>query len=129
MKRHKTLPRNQWRKKVEELGFIFHTPDMPYWDESIYYTFNYAQIDILEKATATLYDMCLEAAEYIIENKLYSKLLIPDSFIPLIERSWENEDPSIYGRFDLWYDGVNPPKLYEFNADTPTSLFEASIVQ
>jgi len=129
MKRYKTLPRHQWRKKVEELGFIFHTPDMPYWDESVYYTFNYAQIDVLEKATATLYEMCLQAAEHVIEKKLYSQLLIPDSFIPLIERSWENEDPSIYGRFDLWYDGVNPPKLYEFNADTPTSLFEASIVQ
>ncbi len=129
MKRYKTLPRHQCRKKVEELGFIFHTPDMPYWDESIYYTFNYAQIDVLEKATATLYDLCLKAAEYVIENKLYAKLLIPDSFVSLIERSWQNEDPSIYGRFDLWYDGVNPPKLYEFNADTPTSLFEASIVQ
>lgn len=129
MKRHIISPRHQWRKKVEELGFIFHTPSMPYWDESVCYTFSYAQIDVLEKATAKLYDMCLKAAEYVIEKKLYSKLLIPDSFIPLIERSWENEDPSIYGRFDLWYDGINPPKLYEFNADTPTSLFEASIVQ
>lgn len=26
-------------------------------------------------------------------------------------------------------DGETPPKLLEYNADTPTSLFEASIVQ
>jgi glutathionylspermidine synthase len=37
--------------------------------------------------------------------------------------------PSLYGRFDLSYDGRNPPKLLEYNADTPTSLIEAAIAQ
>src|SRR3546814_13050588 len=33
------------------------------------------------------------------------------------------------GRFDLSFDGRQPPKMLEYNADTPTSLFEASVVQ
>jgi glutathionylspermidine synthase len=43
--------------------------------------------------------------------------------------SWEREDFSIYGRFDLAWDGVSPPKLLEYNADTPTSLLESAVVQ
>ena len=33
------------------------------------------------------------------------------------------------GRFDLAYDGKGPPKLLEYNADTPTALYEAAVVQ
>jgi glutathionylspermidine synthase len=54
---------------------------------------------------------------------------IPDVAVPLIESSWEAEPPSLYGRFDLAYDGVNPPKLLEYNADTPTALLEAAVIQ
>ena len=32
-------------------------------------------------------------------------------------------------RIDLAYDGMSPPKLLEYNADTPTALVEASVVQ
>jgi glutathionylspermidine synthase len=49
--------------------------------------------------------------------------------VPLIERSWEKDEPSIYGRFDLAYDGHSPPKMLEYNADTPTALLEASVIQ
>src|SRR6185437_14226074 len=34
-----------------------------------------------------------------------------------------------YGRFDLCYDGKGPAKLLEYNADTPTSLFETAVFQ
>src|SRR5207244_3190144 len=34
-----------------------------------------------------------------------------------------------YGRFDFLYDGAGPPKLLEFNADTPTGLLEAAVIQ
>jgi glutathionylspermidine synthase len=49
--------------------------------------------------------------------------------IPHILDTWNNDAPAIYGRFDFCYNGKTEPKLLEFNADTPTSLFEASIVQ
>jgi glutathionylspermidine synthase len=65
----------------------------------------------------------------VIDHKLYHFFKINPRFIPLIEASWNHDHPSIYGRFDLVYDGIHPPKMLEFNADTPTSLFEASVVQ
>jgi glutathionylspermidine synthase len=73
--------------------------------------------------------MTLAAAQHVIDNRLYSRMGIPEQAIPLIESSWEAEPPSLYGRFDLSYDGKHPPKLLEYNADTPTSLLEAAVIQ
>jgi glutathionylspermidine synthase len=129
MERRSIQPRPNWQEKVESLGFGFHTLDSIYWDETAYYAFTLPQIETLEKATNELWEMCLEAVEYVIEQGLYEQFHIPDFIVPLIERTWEDDAPSIYGRFDFSYDGINPPKLLEFNADTPTSLFEAAVVQ
>ena len=54
---------------------------------------------------------------------------IPPIARPQIRRTWEEEPPSVYGRFDLRYDGEGPPKLLEFNADTPTGLVESAVTQ
>jgi glutathionylspermidine synthase len=129
MQRKLTTPRPDWIQRVEALGFFYHSLGAMYWDESAYYSFAMPEILELEKTTATLHEMCLAAAQHIIDNKLYAKLGIDLRFIPLIEESWNNEDPAIYGRFDLQYDGRNPAKMLEYNADTPTSLLEASVVQ
>ncbi|MEO6940117.1 MAG: glutathionylspermidine synthase family protein [Candidatus Kapaibacterium sp.] len=129
MQRKLTTPRPDWIQRVEALGFFYHSLGAMYWDESAYYSFAMPEILELEKTTATLHEMCLAAAQHIIDNKLYAKLGIDPRFIPLIEESWNNEDPAIYGRFDLQYDGRNPAKMLEYNADTPTSLLEASVVQ
>jgi glutathionylspermidine synthase len=56
-------------------------------------------------------------------------LRIPERFWTFIAASWKRNDPSLYGRFDLSYDGKGPAKLLEYNADTPTALLEASVVQ
>ena len=129
MKRIAIEPRNAWQAKVEELGFGFHTSNMPYWDEHAYYSFNMKEVEILEAATIELWDMCLEAVQYVIDENLFDKFCIPDWFVPQIIKSWNQDHPAIYGRFDLCYKEGYPPKLLEFNADTPTSLFEAGIVQ
>lgn len=128
MKRNKIEPRNNWQNKVEELGFGFHTTNLPYWDESAYYSFSLNEIEEIERVTLELWDLCLEAVQFVIDEKLYDKFHIPGWMIPHIERSWHEDHPSIYGRFDFGYDGKNL-KMFEFNADTPTSLFEAGIVQ
>ncbi len=128
MERISINPRNNWQKEVEKLGFGFHSTEVPYWDESVYYQFSLAEIEQIERATAELWEMCLHAVQYVIDQKLYAQFHIPEWIIPLIEKSWEEDHPSIYGRFDFAYkDGQL--KLLEFNADTPTSLYEASIVQ
>ena len=128
MKRVPINPRNNWQTAVEKIGFGFHTTDIPYWDETVYYEFSMDEILFIEKATAELWDLCLGAVQHVIDNKLYTNFGIPSSFIPMIEKSWDEDHPSIYGRFDFCYKN-GEVKLLEFNADTPTSLYEAGIVQ
>jgi glutathionylspermidine synthase len=130
MERIVIQPRPDWQAKLESLGFNYHSlPDQPYWDESVCYRFTAAEIDRLEAATNELHRICIEAAGHVIDRKLYAQFAIPDRFIPLIVNSWEREDLSLHGRFDLRYDGSGDPKMYEYNADTPTSLLEASVAQ
>jgi glutathionylspermidine synthase len=129
MRRLAAAPRPNWEQKVAEAGLTWHTGETVYWNESAYYEFTAKEVDELEAATNELEKMTLAAAQHIIDNRLYGRLAIPDHAIPLIESSWEAEPPSLYGRFDFAYDGSGPPKLLEYNADTPTSLVEAAVVQ
>lgn len=128
MQRLQVKPRRFWRQRVEQMGFGFHSTDIPYWDESICYQFTMEQIEALENATAELWEMCLKAVQSVIDRQLYNLFEIPTWAIPQLEKSWNDDLPSIYGRFDFAYkDGQI--KMLEFNADTPTTLFEAGIVQ
>ncbi len=131
MQRIPLTPRPDWQKKVESVGLTFHTTDegKPYWDESACYDFSTAEIDEIEKATYALNDLCLKAVEHILKQGLWDQFEIPDEFVEFIKKSWDEEEISIVGRFDLLYDGVGPPKLAEYNADTPTALLEAAVVQ
>ena len=130
MKRIRTAPRADWQQRVSEQGLTFHTAaGDAYWNESAYYEFTSAQVDVLEAATNALHEMCLEAVQHVIDHKRYRELHIPEIAVPMIEESWDRELPSIYGRFDFAYDGSGAPKLLEYNADTPTSLLEASVIQ
>ena len=128
MTRHTITPRNNWQQAVEQLGFGFHSTDVPYWDESAYYSFTLDEVTKIETATATLYEMCLAAVQHVIDNKLYDQFSIPTWLVPYLESTWNNDAPAIYGRMDLCYKD-DKIKLLEFNADTPTSLYEAGIVQ
>ena len=130
MLRISTEPRADWRKIVESQGLLFHSIDgEPYWDESAYYLFELAEIDQLEAASAALDAMCLEAVEHVIRESRLGEFGIPEPFHAFVARSWERDEHTIYGRFDLSFDGNRPPKLLEYNADTPTALLEASVVQ
>jgi len=139
MERIACIPRDNWQQKVEAAGLTYHTPesedpdgpqlDRAYWDETACYEFTAKEIDTLEAAGNTLQSMCLEAAQHIVDRKLYPELNIPTAAVPAIEWAWENAPPAIYGRFDIAYNGVDPPKLLEYNADTPTALLEAAVIQ
>ena len=117
---------------LEELGFVWHTDS----DETSYLSSQLVEITETEaaayyKAGNTLYDMFVEAGEYVVENDLFHEIGIPFNLVEQIKESWENEVHwHLYGRFDLagGIDG-QPIKLLEFNADTPTALFETAIVQ
>ena len=130
MRREELIPRVDWPARVEALGFDFHTIDgAVYWDERACYHFTAAEIDTLEAATAELHARCLEAVGNLVERGDCARLRIPESFIPVVERSWREGEMSLYGRFDLAWDGTGEPALLEYNADTPTALLEAAVVQ
>ena len=130
MLRITTSAREGWQSIVESQGLLFHSiGGEPYWDESSYYLFESAEVDQLEEATLRLDAMCLEAVEHAVSRGRLGELGIPPAFHDFVARSWERDEHSIYGRFDLSYDGLGPPKLLEYNADTPTSLLEASVIQ
>ena len=117
---------------LESIGFGWHT-DL---DGSRYIADELVSItdDEAEKfyeAANELYDMYVAAAKYVIDNDLFHELGIAFNLVDIIKASWENDVHwHIYGRFDLagGIDG-KPIKLIEFNADTPTSLFETAIIQ
>ncbi len=134
MNRIPLSPRPHWQQIVEQQGLTFHTLDngTPYWDESAAYEFTAAEADTLEAAANQLQEMCLAAAQHIIDRRRYADLTIPAAAIPVIEAAWNAEPPALYGRFDLMWSGAqsgHPPKLLEYNADTPTSLLEAAVIQ
>jgi glutathionylspermidine synthase len=130
MKREERVPRVDWPAKVEEKGFFFHTFDGEvYWDERACYRFTAAEIDKLEAATAELQERCIDAVTRVIEKRDYERFRIPEPFHALIEQSWEDDEKSLYGRMDLSWNGEGEPKLLEYNADTPTALLEASVIQ
>lgn len=131
MKRVAITERPDWREKATEFGFQFHTMyGEPYWCEDAYYQFTLAQIEELEDATAELHQMCLKVVEKVVNSdQLMTKFCIPKHCWEFVRSSWRLQKPSLYSRLDLAYDGVNPPKLLENNADTPTSLYEAAFFQ
>ncbi|HZX77913.1 glutathionylspermidine synthase family protein [Lysobacter sp.] len=129
MRRQSRAPREDWRARVESLGFDFHTLDGPYWIEDACYRFDADEIDRIENAGNELHAMCLQAVAHVIERGEYEPLGLDQNAAAMVEASWRNGERALYGRMDLAYDGRGEPKLLEYNADTPTSLFEASIVQ
>ena len=138
MERHTITPRPDWQRIVEEQGCVYQLtrhPDntlRPYWDESAYYSFSLPEVEALERTVEELHHMCLAAAAHIVERNRFAELGVTDPRVASrVAESWRRraELPSIYGRFDLHYDGSGPPKLLEYNADTPTSLVEAASPQ
>ncbi|WP_106398173.1 glutathionylspermidine synthase family protein [Actinocorallia populi] len=135
MRRERSRPRDGWASTIESQGLAYHRtahPEnltRPYWDESVHYVLEMDEVLHLEEVVEELHRMCLQAAEHVVRTGRYEVLGIDERLVPLIEESWRRRDPHVYGRFDLRYDGLGPAKLLEYNADTPTSLVESSIIQ
>jgi glutathionylspermidine synthase len=117
-----------------------------YWRENDCYIITKAEADVLEYAARTLFEMLIEAGQYVIDNDLFHKLDIPDFAIPAIKELWKDagdpDDPArpgwytpmLYSRYDLRpvLDGngtIVGAQMYEINADTPTGLVETSVTQ
>jgi glutathionylspermidine synthase len=134
MERHRVQPRPHWRERVVEQGLVYPTTrddagrERPYWFEEACYVLTEDEVDLLEAATERLHGMCLEAARFLATGAM-GNLGLPPGSLRRAGESFASNPPSLYGRFDLRYDGQGPPKLLEYNADTPTGLLESSVAQ
>ncbi|MFG1699053.1 glutathionylspermidine synthase family protein [Nonomuraea sp. NPDC049309] len=135
MRREHSAPREGWEKIIEGHGLAYHRAahpaglSRPYWDESVHYVFSMDEVEELESQVEELHQMCLQAADHVVATGRFADFAIPEWAWEAVARSWERRDDHLYARFDLRYDGTGPAKLLEYNADTPTSLVESSVVQ
>lgn len=124
--------RPDWQQRAKEFGFKFHTMyGEKYWDESAYYQFTLNQIEQgIEQPTEDIHQMCLQVVDKVVkDDELMRRFCLPEPCWDLIRQSWLNGDPSLYSRLDFGYDGQGHAKLYENNADTPTSVYETGFWQ
>jgi glutathionylspermidine synthase len=136
MRRLRREPRAGWLNTVVEQGLVYEDTLLypgdnrrPYWDESAYYSFDLDEILLLESQVELLHSMCYDAIEHVIATERFADFAIPEFCWQPIVDSWQRNDPHLYGRFDLRYDGSGSAKMLEYNADTPTTLLEASVIQ
>ena len=132
MQRVPVAERTDWKQTAEEHGFEFHTMDgAVYWDESAYYRFSLKQIEEdLEGPAEEIEEMCFALVERAAaDEEVLARLRIPEPFWDYVAKSWRHKEKNLYGRLDFSYDGNGPAKMLEYNADTPTSLYESAIFQ
>lgn len=101
----------------------------PYWSEDAAYEIASGAVERLHQHIDDLAVMIEAAVEHVVRRGRYAELGLEPELGQVAAASWDRDEPSLYGRFDLWWDGAGPPKLLEYNADTPTALFEAAVVQ
>ena len=132
MERLSLVPRPDWQARAEAVGFTWHHDSGErYWDESAAYALSLTEVEEgLEAPTAELHQMCLDLVDEASGSERMMELLeIPEASRDYVADSWKRGEPSLYGRFDFAWDGTGPAKLYEYNADTPTSVFETAVFQ
>jgi len=119
-----------WRQRVEDAGLLWHGAEgEPYWSEDRSLALTLAAAETLEDAANELHALCLDACDQIVRRGWWERLALPEQAIGMVQTSWLAGDPALYGRFDLAWDGRGTPRLLEYNADTPTSLLEAAVIQ
>ena len=134
MRRVAVGARPDWRESAAAHGFLHHTIDgAPYWDEGHAYAFGLDEIEGgIEAPSAELHALCLDfAADAVEDERILASLRIPELAWDAVRASWRRGDPTLYGRLDLAYGGAGagPAKLLEYNADTPTALYETGVFQ
>ena len=124
--------RTDWQAIAEDHGFTFHHYNgEQYWNEGAVYAFTLDQIERdIEDPSGELHAMCLDLVDRaVVSEEMLDLLRIPESARDIVANSWKWREPSLYGRFDFAYDGTGPAKMLEYNADTPTSIYETAYYQ
>lgn len=126
-------PRPDWRQTARDIdyGYFTNADKTEAWNENSAYFMTPDGYDQIRKASERLFEMCLRVINEAINtpNGL-DAFHIPKMHQDYVRASWNS--PSInnflIGRFDLaWHEGQI--KLIEFNADTPATLPESTLMQ
>lgn len=131
IRRHSIQPRPNWEKIVSESGLTFHTFEgKPYWYESAYYDIPNSLVSALYEAAESAHQLCLHVVDEIVANERWAECGLPPDVGEAVCESWRRQKSQyLYGRFDFLLTKSGEIKLLEYNADTPTSLLEATVIQ
>lgn len=101
------------------------------WTADAFYKFTLEEIeDVLESTANTICELSYTLLDRALaDDTVFRRLRIPEAYWDYVADSWRHQEKDLYGRMDLQYDGKGPPKLYEFNADTPTTLYDSAVFQ
>ena len=131
MRRMPGQPRPDWQKTVESQGMFYHTVDgVPYWDESAYYQFTPPEIDVdggghLRLGRDVPGRRPARRSSATSWTASSSRAAVSRLGPPFLGRGRTHDLRPVRSGFD----GAAPPKLLEYNADTPTALLEAAVIQ
>jgi glutathionylspermidine synthase len=128
MRREDCQPRPGLADRIRELN-LWGRQSGGWYDETAAYVFTGDQIETLYQATTTLNGLIGAAVDHVIAERRFDELGITPALARYAALSRQRGDPALYGRMDLAWDGTGPPKLLEFNGDTPTALVEAAVLQ
>ena len=124
--------RSQLEESARAHGYEYQSgTGVPYWDETAYYRFTLEQIEHdIEAAAREIEAMCYALMDKALEDGLiFQRMAIPEGHWDYVAESWRAGEKDLYGRMDFSYDGAAKPKLLEYNADTPTTLYESAVFQ
>ncbi len=101
------------------------------WTADAFYRFTLEEIEgVLESSANVICQLCYTLLDRALaDDTVFRRLRIPEAYWNYVADSWRHQEKDLYGRMDLQYDGKGPPKLYEFNADTPTTLYDSAVFQ
>lgn len=132
MRRIPVQQRPDLKKTALEHGYDYLEGEgVPFWNETAYYQFSLSQIEEgIEKPAREVDAMCFQLLDRsLADETVYRRLGIPEAYWDYVATSWKNREKDIYGRMDFSYDGRGDAKLLEYNADTPTTLYDAAVFQ
>ena len=131
-------PREDFRDQLDkykihyydETGFQWSMcEEEAYWSEEGKADISAKAEKVLMEATFELHSMCLEAVDLVVNDDALLKLFyINEELWPGIRQSWKENQTDLIGRFDFSWNGEDPPKMLEYNADTPSMLVESGVV-
>jgi glutathionylspermidine synthase len=130
MERIATGARADLVRRITELGLpAEHDDGTPYLIADAGYALDKTEIDEIYDASVELERLCLELVNRVVNEDLFDRFDLSPLAARLVADSWDRQARNLIGRFDLAWRPGSPPRLLEYNAETPVALVEAARFQ